>query len=96
VIHSTGLAAKALMNDKLMFPVRGQNARLTAQPEANYGVTYKGVGLLSKTDGVRVNASREGGEMLGVNDGNEVPDRAEIEAALRTLAPLFANPHAGA
>jgi hypothetical protein len=91
VIHSTGFAAKALMNDRTMFPVRGQNARLTAQPEANYGVTYRGVSLLSKTGGVRFNASRAGGEMLGVGDGNEVPDRKEIEAGLRTIAPLFAS-----
>ncbi|MGC6329426.1 FAD-dependent oxidoreductase [Rhizorhabdus sp. FW153] len=91
VINSTGFSAKALWGDKLMFPVRGMNARLTAQPEANYGVTYRGVSLLSKTDGVRANPPREGGEMLGFNDWNEVPDRAAIEEGLRTIAPLFAK-----
>jgi len=91
VINSTGFAAKALWNDKLMFPVRGQNGWLTAQPESDYSVTYQGVSLLSKTDGVRVSAvpGNEEGNMYGVGDGNETPDFEEIRVGLRKIAPLF-------
>ena len=91
VINSTGFAAKALWNDKLMFPVRGQNGWLTAQPESDYSVSYQGVSLLSKTDGVRVSAvpGNEEGNMYGVGDGNETPDFEETRAGLRKIAPLF-------
>jgi glycine/D-amino acid oxidase-like deaminating enzyme len=92
VINSTGFAAKALWNDKTMFPVRGQNGWLTAQPEANYSVSYRGVSLFSKSDGVRVSAAPQGGgNMYGVGDGNETPDFEEIRDGLRRIAPLFAN-----
>ncbi|MGC6329425.1 FAD-dependent oxidoreductase [Rhizorhabdus sp. FW153] len=92
VINATGFAAKALWDDKTMFPVRGQNGWLTAQPESNYSVSYRGVSLFSKADGVRVSAAPSGlGNMYGVNDGNEVPDFSEIETGLRMIAPLLAR-----
>jgi hypothetical protein len=94
VINSTGFAAKALWNDKTMFPVRGQTGWLTAQPEANYAVSYRGASVLSKTDGMVVMYPPPNnglGNMYGLGDGNERPDRAEIEAALKVLAPLFAS-----
>ncbi|MGC6329423.1 FAD-dependent oxidoreductase [Rhizorhabdus sp. FW153] len=92
VINSTGFAAKALWDDKLMVPVRGQTGWLTAQPAANYSVSYNGVSALSKTDGIVVMHQPTGiGEMYGVNDGNEVPDRTLIEAGLLKIAPPLAR-----
>ena len=47
--------------------------------------------LLSKADGVVVmNNNPDMGDMLGVGDSTELPNRAPIEEALAALAPLFA------
>ncbi len=92
VINSTGFAAKQLWNDKTMIPVRGQTAWLRPQPEAKYGVNYAGVSLLSKSDGVMMmNPPQKEGEMYGVNDSNEIPDRQQILDGIAAIAPLFAK-----
>ena len=91
VIHSTGFAAKQLWNDKTMIPVRGQTGWLIPQPEAKYGVRYKDSNVLSKSDGVMLMyfPDMKAGDMFGVGDSSEIPDRSSIEAAIATLAPLF-------
>jgi len=72
-------------------PVRGQTGWLVPQPEANYGLRFGTVSIQAKTDGmVIMNNSPDLGEMLGVGDSNEMPDRAPIEEAMRVLAPIFA------
>lgn len=92
VIHSTGYAARDLWKDKTLMPVRGQTGWLVPQPEANYGLRYKNINIQAKTDGmVIMNNSPDLGEMLGVGDSNELPQREPIEEAMRILAPLFAN-----
>jgi len=92
VINSTGFAAKQLWNDKTMIPVRGQTAWLRPQPEAKYGVGYAGVSLLSKSDGIMMmNPPQKEGEMYGVNDSNEIPDRDQILQGIAAIAPLFAR-----
>jgi glycine/D-amino acid oxidase-like deaminating enzyme len=40
IIHSTGYAAKALLGDNSLIPVRGQTARLIPQPEVDYAISY--------------------------------------------------------
>jgi hypothetical protein len=91
VIHSTGYAARDLWRDRTIIPVRGQTGWLVPQPEANYGVRYKNVSLLSKADGVVVmNTNPDIGDMLGVGNSMELPERASIEDGLRTMMPLFA------
>jgi glycine/D-amino acid oxidase-like deaminating enzyme len=91
VIHSTGFAARDLWQDKTVMPVRGQTGWLVPQPEANYGVRYRNVSLLSKADGVVVmNTNPDIGDMLGVGDSMELPNRANIEEGLKIMAPLFA------
>jgi len=91
VIHCTGYAARDLWQDRSMIPVRGQTGWLVPQPEANYGVRYKNISLLSKRDGVVVmNNNPDIGEMLGVGDSMELPDRASIVDGLKIMAPLFA------
>ena len=91
VIHSTGYAARDLWKDKTLMPVRGQTGWLVPQPEANYGLRFGTVSIQAKTDGmVIMNNSPDLGEMLGVGDSNEMPDRAPIEEAMRVLAPIFA------
>jgi hypothetical protein len=93
VIHCTGYAARDLMNDQTVIPVRGQTGWLVPQPEANYGVRYKNVSVLSKADGVVVqnnSSTPELGDMLGVGNSMELVNRADTEAALQIIAPVFA------
>lgn len=91
VINSTGYAARDLWQDKTIIPVRGQTGWLVPQPEANYGVRYRNVSMMSKSDGVVVmNTNPDIGDMLGVGNSMELPDRSNIDEALSIIAPLFA------
>ncbi|MGC6329512.1 FAD-dependent oxidoreductase [Rhizorhabdus sp. FW153] len=91
VIHSTGYAARDLWRDNTIIPVRGQTGWLMPQPAVDYGVRYKNISLLSKADGVVVmNNNPEMGDMLGVGDSNELPNRSAIEEGLAIIAPVLA------
>lgn len=81
--------ARALWRDESVVPVRGQIAWLIPQPEVAYGLYYKGVGAISRRDGMVIQYSGAD-ESYGYNDANEAPDRAEAERAIATIAPLFA------
>ena len=87
VINCTGYGAKALFEDKEMIPVRGQIAWLAPQPEVNYGLHLRGVTVLSRPDGIVVQATRN--DMNGVGIDDETPDRAEANATIGLVAPLF-------
>ena len=90
VIHATGYAARDLWDDRTVMPVRGQTGWLVPQVEANYGLRYKNASVLSKSDGVVVmNNPTEEGEMFGVGDSLELPDRAPIEEAMALIAEVF-------
>ena len=54
VINCPGYAAKDMWKDKYMIPVRGQTGWLIPQPEVNYGLSYGGTSMLSKSDGIMV------------------------------------------
>jgi FAD dependent oxidoreductase len=91
VINCPGYAAKDMWKDKYMIPVRGQTAWLIPQPEVNYGLSYNGASVLSKSDGIMV-MSPPGplkGDMVGINDANEVESREEAEAGVRTIEQLY-------
>ncbi|MBA3053526.1 MAG: FAD-binding oxidoreductase [Sphingomonadales bacterium] len=91
VINATGYAARDLWRDTTIIPVRGQTGWLVPQPQANYGVRYRNIMLTSKADGVVVmNTNPDIGEMLGVGDSMELPDRGNIEEALKIIAPALA------
>ncbi len=91
IIHATGYAARDLWQDRTIIPVRGQTAWLVPQPEANYALRFNNMSLLSKADGiVLMNNNPDLGDMLGVGDSNELPNRAPLEEALAAMAPLFA------
>ena len=95
VIACPGYGARALLRDESVIPVRGQIGWLIPQPEVRYTVYAKGVGIVSRRDGIVVQDNR-GGDMRGWNDDDETPRRAESEDAVRTIAPLFARfPRAG-
>jgi D-amino-acid oxidase len=89
VINCSGYGARALWRDESIVPVRGQIAWLIPQPEARYGFYYKGVNVLSRRDGIVVQPG--GGEMVGYGEDNEIPDRADAERAVRTVAELYSR-----
>jgi glycine/D-amino acid oxidase-like deaminating enzyme len=91
VVNCPGYGARALWRDESVVPVRGQIGWLIPQPEVKYGFFYRDVGVLSRRDGIVVQAL-DGGDMKGYNNADETPNRAESEQALATIAPLFARP----
>jgi D-amino-acid oxidase len=80
--------ARALWQDDMLIPVRGQIARLIAQPDVHYSVVYRHVLAVPLRDGIVVQ-SFAGGAMQGYGGANEIPDTAESEQAVATLAELF-------
>ncbi|WP_293346112.1 FAD-dependent oxidoreductase [Phenylobacterium sp.] len=88
VINCTGYGARALWKDESIVPVRGQIAWLIPQEEVTYSLYYRGIGTTPRRDGMAVQNSGPD-ESYGYNDDNEAPDRAEAEAAVATIAPLF-------
>jgi glycine/D-amino acid oxidase-like deaminating enzyme len=90
VINCPGYAARALWKDETVVPVRGQIGWLVPQPEVDYGLYYRGVSVLSRTDGIVIQ-DLEGGDMRGYNDTNETPERAESVAAVEKIAQLYSR-----
>lgn len=89
IVNCTGYGARALFGDETVVPVRGQIAWLTPQPEVTYGLYYRGVSMLPRADGIVIQAVG-GGDMVGYGVEDEMPDRAEAEACLAAIAPLWA------
>ena len=56
MINCPGYGARALCSDESVTPVRGQIGWLIPQPEVNYGLYYSGVSMLSRRDGIVVQA----------------------------------------
>jgi hypothetical protein len=90
VINGPGYAARALWGDTTVTPVRGQNGWLIAQPEVTYNFVSPTVTMVSRRDGIVVQAS-EGGDMKGFNDDSETPNRAETVQALNAVAGICAG-----
>ncbi|HEX7948582.1 MAG TPA: FAD-dependent oxidoreductase [Phenylobacterium sp.] len=88
VINCPGYGARALCKDETITPVRGQISWLIPQPEVNYGLFYRDVSMLSRRDGIVVQAVW-GGDMFGYGNDQEVVDHAETEAAVAILAELY-------
>jgi hypothetical protein len=90
VINCTGYGARALLGDDSVVPVRGQIAWLIPQRDFDYGVAFRGVNVVPRTDGIAVQAV-SGGDMRGYGLDSLAPDRAEAEGAVATLADLYAR-----
>ena len=88
LINATGYGARALFGDESLTPVRGQLARVIPQPEVNYGLFYNGVSFLPRRDGLVFQVVGEG-DYYGYGDETTIPDRAEAELAVNTIAGLF-------
>lgn len=87
VINCTGYGARALFGDAELTPVRGQITWLTPQAGVDYGLHFRGVMVLSRPDGIVVQDTRDDMNGYGIED--ETPDRAEAEATIGVVAPLF-------
>jgi glycine/D-amino acid oxidase-like deaminating enzyme len=87
-VNATGYGARALFSDQSIIPVRGQLARTIPQADVSYGLSYRSVGLVPRRDGLVFQVTGES-EYYGYNDETEVPDRAEAERAVNTIASLF-------
>jgi glycine/D-amino acid oxidase-like deaminating enzyme len=90
LVNATGYGARALFGDESIVPVRGQLARMIPQPEVNYGLFYKGVSFVPRRDGLVFQVVGDD-DYYGFNDDTTVPDRAEAEFAVNTIAGLY-NP----
>ena len=88
IIHSTGYAARALVKDDSLVPVRGRTARLIPQPEVDYAVSYEAqnVYTVSRRDGMIVQSWEYGDYGSAI----EAPDLALTKTTLARLAKLFA------
>jgi hypothetical protein len=92
IINCPGYAAHDWWKDKAMVPHRGQTEWLIPQPEVNYGLTYRNVEALSKSDGIMmIDIGQRNGLPKGYGSSNEVPDRAEAEAAVRVMEELYSR-----
>jgi glycine/D-amino acid oxidase-like deaminating enzyme len=89
IVNCTGYGARALMRDESIVPVRGQIGWLPPQPEIDYGLYYRRVSIVARTDGIVVQGVGPS-DMYGYGNDSEAPDRAEAEAAVRAVAGLFA------
>ena len=88
LINATGYGARALFGDESITPVRGQLARMIPQPDINYGLIYKGVAFVPRRDGMVFQVIGND-DYYGFNDATTVPDRAEAETSVNTIAGLY-------
>lgn len=88
VVNCTGYGARALFGDKAVVPVRGQIGWLIPQEGVNYGLYYRGIGVVGRRDGIVVQDYGED-DWFGYGDENEQPDRAAAEASVAQIARLF-------
>jgi glycine/D-amino acid oxidase-like deaminating enzyme len=91
IVNCPGYGGRALWSDESITPVRGQIAWLIPQEDAIYGLSYKGLSVLSRRDGIVMQYSGGQGEDQGWNDTNETPDRANAEESVGVLAELYSR-----
>lgn len=88
LVHSTGYAARALMGDSSIVPVRGQLAHMVPQGDARYGMQYRKVGLVPRRDGVVLQVYGDD-DYYGYDNPSRDPDQAEAGLALSTMTGAF-------
>src|SRR6185295_12914240 len=89
LINATGYGARALFGDRSIVPVRGQLTRMIPQADVSYGLFYKNVGFVPRRDGLVFQVVGDN-DYYGYDDETTVPDRAEAERAVNSIASLFA------
>jgi glycine/D-amino acid oxidase-like deaminating enzyme len=83
IVHATGYAAKALVGDASLVPVRGQTARFIPQPEVDYAVSYdsQNVYTVPRRDGMII-------QEWSPNDYGNEKEVAYLEATKSSVARL--------
>jgi glycine/D-amino acid oxidase-like deaminating enzyme len=89
IINCTGYGARQLWSDESIVPVRGQIAWLIPQEGVHYGLSYKGVNVLARRDGIVVQPFHSEDE--GWNDSNERPDKAAAVAGVEVIQELYSR-----
>jgi D-amino-acid oxidase len=89
LINATGYGARALFGDETLVPVRGQLARTIPQPGIHYGLAYKDANFVPRRDGNIFQVTGDS-DYYGFGDDSTVPDPAEAQHAVSTIAALFA------
>ena len=89
LVNATGYGARALFGDESVIPVRGQIARTVPQDDVRYGLFYEDVAFVPRRDGFVFQAVGDN-DYYGYGDDTTIPDPAEAERAIRTIAGLFA------
>jgi glycine/D-amino acid oxidase-like deaminating enzyme len=89
LVNATGYGARALFRDESLTPVRGQLTRMIPQVDVTYGLFYRNVSFVPRRDGLVFQVVGEN-EYYGYGDDREIPDRAEAERGVTTIASLFA------
>jgi D-amino-acid oxidase len=87
IINCPGYGARLLWSDESIVPVRGQIAWLIPQEGVHYGLSYKGVNVLARRDGIVVQPYHSDEE--GWNDTNEQPDKAAAVAGVEVIQELY-------
>ena len=90
LVNATGYGARALFDDQSITPVRGQLTRVIPQADVSYGLFYKSVSFVPRRDGLVFQVLGDN-DYYGYDDDTTVPDRAEAEHAVKTIASLFAT-----
>lgn len=90
LVNCTGYGAKALFGDDSLVPVRGQLARMIPDGDAHFGLYFNQTSFVPRRDGwvFQVTGANE---YYGYGIEDAVPDRAEAERAVTTIAGLFAG-----
>ena len=89
LVNATGYGARALLGDESLTAVRGQIAHVIPQPDIHYGLIYDGVAFVPRRDGLVFQVIGHD-DYYGFDDATTIPDRAEAELAVTTIARLFA------
>jgi glycine/D-amino acid oxidase-like deaminating enzyme len=89
LVNATGYGARALFGDLSVTPVRGQLAHTIPQTDIHYGLAYQNSWLIPRRDGLVYQFTGDN-DYYGYGDDTTVPDRAEAERAINTIAAVYA------
>jgi glycine/D-amino acid oxidase-like deaminating enzyme len=88
LVNATGYGARALLNDDLVIPIRGQVARTPPQEGIHYGLSYRNSIFVPRRDGFVFQVTGND-DYYGYGTDTTMPDRVEAEHAIQTIQSLF-------
>lgn len=85
IVNCTGLGARELFDDKLLFPIKGQLSFVLPQEEIDYIAITDGGYMFPRSDGILLGGTFE------YNNWDLTPDPAETQRILREHKAFFAG-----